>query len=136
MRTGSLLPIVLLLAAAPACSRRQAQPEAAVRQAVERYLASRPNLNMQGMDMQMGAIKLRDERAEADVTFRAKNDAKAILSMHYRLKRRQGQWEVEPQAGGHGGVVPSTGPGTTAELPADPPASSALPAGHPPVKTP
>jgi len=136
-----LLACLAVALAGVGCNRRT-QNEAAVRQAVERYLASRPNLNMQGMDLAVTSVKVRDEKAEAEVTFRAKTDSKAIMSMHYNLKRRGGKWEVEPQSGGHGASMPPME--GSAELPGGhppvgsssptPPAAGELPPGHPPVK--
>ena len=132
------LAAVALLSAA--CSRR-ADNEAAVRQAIERYLASRPNLNMSGMDMLVSGIKIRDGKAEADVTFRSKTDAQASFSTHYTLTRRDRKWEVQPQSGGHGGMMPPPSSHGGSDLPTGhPPAgslpgSSELPPGHPPVKS-
>ena len=127
-----LLPLVgLVLLLGGGCARRT-DDQAAVRQAIERYLASRPNLNMSGMELQIGGVRIREDSADADVTFRSKTDKMAALSMHYKLRRRGGNWEVEPPSGGHsgaGGDLPSAHPpaGTT------PPAPE-LPPSHPPVK--
>ena len=115
----TILPILIALALV-ACNRR-AQNETAVREAIERYLTSRPNLNMQSMNLRVRSIQVRDEKADAEVTFSARNDAAASMSMHYKLRRRGGTWEVEPQSGAHGGMTPPAG-------------SSELPPGHPPVK--
>ncbi|MBI3696884.1 MAG: hypothetical protein HY238_18875, partial [Acidobacteria bacterium] len=85
---------------------------------------------------------VRDEKAEAEVTFRAKRDSKATMSMHYNLKRRGGKWEVEAQSGGHGaGMPPMEGasdlpgghPSVGSSTPT-PPAATELPPGHPQVK--
>ena len=111
--------------AGPACGRRTAtDSEAAVRQALERYLASRPNLKPGGMDMQVTGILFRGQEAEADVTFRAKDNAQATMSIKYMLKRGEAGWEVGAPAAGHGGSLTS-----------GPPAAD-LPPGHPPVKQP
>jgi len=82
---------------------------------------------MSGMDMQIGGIRIRENTADADVTFRSKTDAQASMSMHYTLRRRNGAWEVEPQSGGHGAMLPG-GHSDTSGVP------SGLPPGHPPVK--
>lgn len=128
MRAIGLLIIPVLLLGLAACSRR-ADNEAAVRRALQQYLSSRPNLNMQGMEMHITTLQVRDEKAEADVTFNAKNDAKAAMSMHYSLRRRAGQWEVEPRSAGHGTMPPEASGGPTGSSP-----PSELPPGHPPVK--
>ncbi len=132
-----LLPLsALLLLAGSSCTRR-ADNETAIRQAIERYIASRPNLNMSEMDMQVGGIRIRENTAEADVTFRSKANAEAKMSMHYTLRRHNGPWEVEPQSGGHGGMPPP-GHSDTSGLPSGhlPTGSSPpprLPSGHPPT---
>jgi hypothetical protein len=123
MRSISLTLLAALLIVLPACNRR-GNNEAAVRQALQQYLSSRPNLNMQGMEMRITTLQVKDEKAEADVTFTARNDAKASMSMHYSLKRRRGQWEVEPRGGAHSGMAPPQESGSAGELPP----------GHPAVK--
>lgn len=109
----------------PSCGRREAN-ETAVRRAIEQYLSARPNLNMQGMQMDIRTIKVSDEKAEADVAFRAKNDSAASMTMHYSLRRRGGRWEVEPRNPGHGTLPPPGAEGGG-------PAQEALPPGHPAV---
>jgi hypothetical protein len=132
------LMIVAVLCGLASCGRGpKAETETAVRQAVERYLASRPNLNMAGMQLDVSRIQFRGQTAEAEVTFRAKNDSKAVMSIQYKLKRKGNGWEVEPGETGHGGVSPSAAPST--DLPAGhPPVGSSpapdVPSGHPQVK--
>ena len=104
--------------------------EAAVRQALDRYLASRPNLNMQGMELQISGIQFRGQQAQADVVFKAKGgDAKGTMSMRYTLHRKGDRWEVEPQSAAHGGAGGGMAP------PAGSAPPSEMPPGHPPVKT-
>lgn len=152
MKKFLLLSMSLALVAAPSCSRRpKAESDAAVRQAVERYLASRPNVNMQGMEMVLSGVKFQGDKAEADVAFRAKNQSGASMTMHYKLQRKGQGWEVEPRpaGSGHGGMMPPAGIGGSGDLPsghppvgssppsAIPPSQSKagdLPAGHPPMK--
>ncbi len=141
MKKLFLLLIALSLAGTAACGRRS-ENEGAVRRALDRYLASRPNLNMHGMYMEVTGIRIREDRADADVVFHAKSDAKAVLSMHYALRRRGGEWEVEPQLGAHGGMMPPAQSGGPGDLPSGhPPVGSSppapeLPRGHPQVKSP
>jgi len=116
---------VAVAAALLGCGRAPVETEAAVRQALDRYLASRPNLNMASMEMEVGGLTFREGRAEANVTFRAKGDNKAVMSVRYSLRRQGRGWEVEPQSAAHGGMTPPE-PSTPAELPP----------GHPPVKRP
>lgn len=141
MKKNAALLALLALLAIPACDR-QAKSETAVRQAIERYLAARPNLNLQGMELQVSNVRFQGERAEADVMFRAKSDGKAALSMHYNLRREGGGWRVTPQSSGHGMMPPEAGesmpelPGGHLPVGSSSPPSPApeLPPGHPPVK--
>ncbi len=123
--------VVAMFLAVAGCSRKPAETDAAVRQAVERYLASRSNLNMGAMDLSVGSIVFRGDKAEAEVTFRSKNDAKASMSMRYKLRRQGNQWEVEPQP-----AAETSGSGVPAGHPpvGSAPAQPELPAGHPPVQ--
>jgi hypothetical protein len=111
------------LAVLPACSRGpKLESETAVRQALDRYLASRPNLNMPGMETQITGIQFRGEQAHVDVVFRAKSGGESAggsMTMRYTLNRKGDRWEVEPQSGAHGGMTPPPGE---------------MPPGHPPVK--
>src|SRR5262249_26393411 len=120
--------LLCLLLVVASCTSRPPGNETAIRHAIERYLASRPNLNMSGMDMQVGGIRIRENTADADVTFRSKTDAQASMSMHYTLHRRNGAWEVEPQSGGHGGLPPAGHTGAFGSP------SPEMPPGHPPVR--
>jgi hypothetical protein len=118
------------LALLTACSGgAKLENEPAVRQALERYLSSRPNLNMQGMDLQIAGIQFRGQQAQVDVVFKAKGGGDTpggTMSMRYTLNRRGDQWEVEPQSSAHGGAAP----------PAPSSAPAEMPPGHPPVKKP
>ncbi len=109
----------------PSCGRREAN-ETAVRRAIEQYLSSRPNLNMQGMQMDIRTIKVSDERADADVVFSAKNDSSASMAMHYTLRRHGGRWDVEPRNPGHGTLPPPGAEGSGSP-------HDAMPPGHPAV---
>ena len=113
-----------------ACTRgAKLENEPAVRQALERYLASRPNLNMQGMKLQIGGMQFRGQQARVDVVFQAKSGGESpggSMSMRYTLNRRGDRWEVEPQSSAHGGMTPPAGSGAPEEMPP----------GHPAVKKP
>lgn len=105
-----ILLVAMLVAAAGAACRRGSQAETgtAVRQAIERYLASRPNLNPAGMNLEVTGVQFRGATAQANVTLRAKTDAQASMSIEYTLRRKGAGWEVE--------------------------APPAAPPGHPPVQ--
>lgn len=117
---------LLALAACSSSPNPKLETEAAVRQALGRYLATRPNINMEGMELLITGVQFKGERAEVDVVYRAKTKGSAeggSLKMRYSLTRKGDQWEVEPQSTAHGDMTPPA------------PASPAdLPPGHPPVK--
>ena len=139
-----LLPAVLVIAALAGCGRGgNLESEEAVRTAIEKYLASRPNLNMPSMDMQVAGIRFKGQEAEANVVFHAKNDAKATMSMRYTLRRDGNSWKVEPQAAGSletgHGMIPQEGGAGAGELPSGHPSvggQSEIPPGHPPIERP
>jgi len=125
----------------------EADDTAAVRQAVERYLSSRTDLNLSQMRVVVENINFEGDRANAAVTIVARNDPQAKMEMSYRLRKTADGWEVEPpqgsEAGAHGGAAaPKAAPESGAEMPPGHPqvggegGSSApdLPPGHPPVK--
>jgi hypothetical protein len=141
MLSRRLLTALLALAALAACHRgSNLESEAAVKQAIDHYLSSRPNLNVQSMDMQVSGIRFRGQEAEADVVFRARHDAQATITMKYTLRREGDSWRVTPQAAGsletgHGMLPP--GESGSGELPSGHPpvgGQSELPPGHPPVQ--
>ena len=127
MKCWALLAAAALVVL-PACRRgAKLENEAAVRQALERYLSSRPNLNMPAMDLQISGIQFRGQQAQVDVVFRSKTRGEnpgGSMSMRYTLNRRGDRWEVEPQSAAHGGMTPPAG----AEAPVE------MPPGHPAVK--
>jgi len=140
MRSMHLWLLTLALLAGPACSRRPAETEEAVKQAVEKYLAARPGLNMQGMTVDVGGLRFYDDKAETDVVFRARSDSKATMSIHYTLRRQGSDWEVIPNSAAHAGARPLARSEGSPELPPGHPSvgsaeNPVLPPGHPPVKS-
>ncbi len=134
-----MIPIaaVVLLTLA-GCQREQAAPtadqsapaavapdgssggNAAVEAAVRSYLASRPGLNLEAMNVEFKEIKIADGAAEADVLFRSKS-GEGEMTMHYQLLRQGGQWVVQRDRAPSGsGPLPPGHPPTT---PRDPSAS-------------
>ena len=104
MRKNWLLPAALAAVALAGCTRGgNLQTEEAVKQAIDKYLASRPNVNMGSMSATVTGVRFQGEEAEAAVRFQAKNDAKASMSMRYKL-RRDGRQFVVVAPGGHIGL--------------------------------
>ena len=110
------LVFILLAAAAlsAACARQSIETKPAVEAALRAYLAQRPGLALDKMDMEVKDVQFKGETAEADVIFRVK-DGPGEMGMHYTLRRQGNQWVVE-------------GSGQSSASGAE------LPPGHPPVK--
>ena len=144
MKNLAMLLASLLLAVLLGCSYGEADQTASVRQAVERHLAARTDLDPANMHVVVEKVSYEGDRANAAVTIEARNDPQAKMQMQYRLRKTGAGWEVEPSqasgAGEHGGAapLPPTG-GTGADLPpGHPPIGGEepgqLPPGHPPVR--
>ena len=110
------LVFILLAAAAlaAACARQSIETKPAVEAALRAYLAQRPGLAMDKMDMEVKDVKFKGETAEADVVFRVK-DGEGEMAMRYTLRRQGDHWVVE-----RGGQTGASG--------------AEMPPGHPPVQ--
>ncbi len=107
------------------CARRNDTSEA-VRQGVLDYLATRSNLNMAAMNVDVTTVSFRQDEADATVSFTAKGSPAAKgMSIHYTLTRKGGKWVVKDKP--EGGANPHAAPGS---VPAGP-AEGAMPPGHP-----
>jgi len=91
-----------------ACSRGPQTTEA-VRQGVLDHLASRPDLDLRGIEVQVNAVSFRQNEAEATVSIRPRAaEAGGAFQMRYTLERKGGRWVVKSKAeagGGHGGAM-------------------------------
>jgi hypothetical protein len=87
----------------------------AVREAVLKRLETVSGLNLAGMDVDVTNVSFQGNSAEAQVAFRAKGSADAMLNMSYKLEREGEVWVVKSSSGGMGG------------------GGGALPPGHPPA---
>jgi hypothetical protein len=105
-----------------ACGRGIDTTEA-VRQGVLDYLATRSNLNIAAMNVDVTAVSFRQDDADATVSFTPKGGAPGKgMAMHYNLTRKSGKWVVKERA--ETGANPHGADGA---------ASGALPPGHPPA---
>jgi len=122
--------LLLLLAFASACKKNSpaSGDDAAIRSALQTYLASRTGLNLSAMDMSVKQINANGDTATAVVEFRAKQTG-ATMDMTYSLQRQSGTWTVKGSQNTGGMSHPPTDQGTM------PPAPGALPPGHPPVSS-
>lgn len=125
---------ILILMAIAGCGRSVAPApggdEAALRAALEKYLAERTGLNLPAMDIVFEDVKVEGDTAHAQVEFRTK-DGQGAMQMGYAFERKDGVWSVK---GAEASGI-STGhpvPGAAAPTPD----SGQLPAGHPPIAQP
>lgn len=110
------------MGAGTGCHR--SSPEAGVRQGVIDYLSKRSNLNMSGMNVDVTSLVVRQNEADAVVSFTAKGaNPGQPMSMRYTLERKGDRWVVKDKA--EAGASPHGG--------AAPPAGAQLPPGHPSV---
>ena len=95
--SNSKLPLALVsaLLLVSGCKQRQSDDEA-VRAAVRQHLSSLGTLNLQAMDTEFTNITIQNDKASADVSFRAKTGAPAgaVMQVSYRLEKQQGNWKV------------------------------------------
>lgn len=128
---GALLFAGLLVAG---CSRGNQTPEA-VRQGILDYLATRSDLDLASMQVEVTSVSFRQNEADATVAFRPKGSGPGSgMQMRYTLERRGSGWLVKgkgqaPTGSLPHGMEPSQAPANSA---AAGPASD-LPPGHPPL---
>ena len=121
-RSPAFWAIVIVIGGGATCHK--SKPEAAIRQGVIDYLSQRSNLNVSGMNVDVTSLVVRQNEADAVVSFTAKGASPGQpMSMRYTLERKGDRWVVkdkaEAGANPHGGAAPRAGGG--------------LPPGHPPV---
>ena len=125
-----LLAATLLLGAC----KHDIQNEDAVKQAIMKHLAKRPDLT--NMDVTVTSVAFRQDEADANVHFQAKgtNAPGTGLDIPYVLERKGSEWVVKGMASGagHGGGGTANPHG----MGGAPGASGSLPTGHPVVPPP
>jgi hypothetical protein len=119
-RFPALWAIVVAIGGGVGCHR--STPEAAIRQGVIDYLSKRSNLNVSGMNVDVSSLVVRQNEADAVISFTAKGaNPGQPMTMRYTLERKGDRWVVkdkaEAGAGPHGGA----------------PVGGQLPPGHPNV---
>ena len=110
---------------APAPTAQQSN-EAAVKTAIQSYLASRGTLNLEAMDVDIKEVKVTGDRAEAQVEFRAKSGGGG-MQMAYALERLNGVWTVKQSQSPMGESSHPPIGGAAAPKPGE------LPPSHPPI---
>ncbi|MCI0409895.1 MAG: hypothetical protein L0191_15265 [Acidobacteria bacterium] len=104
MRAFSWLFMISVVMVAGCGGTSKTQSKEAVQKAIEAYLAQRQNLMLANMNMEVAEVRFEGDTAEAVVRFRSKQSASLAVSVHYKLKRTPGGWQVESStsAGGTG----------------------------------
>jgi hypothetical protein len=64
-----------------------------VRQAIENHVQNDRHINLSAMDMTVDQVNVKGDRAQADVTFRARQGG-ATMAMTYLLERQANGWQV------------------------------------------
>jgi hypothetical protein len=114
------------------CSRSSVENKEAVRQGIIDYLAGRPGLDANSMQVEIVTVNFRENEADALVDFKPKGGSGGGMQMNYTLERQGSKWVVKNRrdsgASPHGGTPEAGAPGG-----AQP---GAMPPGHPPVDAP
>lgn len=129
MRASAWLLMISIVLVAGCRGTSVTQSKEAVRKAIEAYLAQRQNLMLANMTMEVAEVKFVGDTAEAEVTFRSKQSASLAVSVHYKLKRAAGGWQVESSASA-GGAGSSPHGGTTPAAPAPAHGTAPLESSH------
>ena len=152
-RVITSLPAALCLLAAVGCGSLGDQ-KPAIEKAIKDHLASRSDLAINQMVLDVKDVKVEGDKAGADVVFRVTNAPEMQMGYHYDLARESGSWKVlqgrtaqansnhpagsadpttsDPNALPPGHPAISNGPG--GEMPGG--TSGELPPGHPPMGVP
>jgi hypothetical protein len=116
----SLFPLLLIVALA-GCNR-DIRNEQAVRQGVIDYLASRSNLNISAMNVEVASVIFRQNEADATVSFSPKGGGPGgSMTMRYTLELKGSKWVVKGRADSgqnpHGSGMPAPGASPMGEMP-------------------
>lgn len=121
MRTLLVVLAALLLSVAACQKSGTTGANAEIETAIKAYLEQRPNVMLANMTLELKEVKITEGNAEASVTFRSKQQPEATAEVLYQLRREDGHWRVV-STGGMGGDPHGATP--------------AMPADHPPTRTP
>ena len=107
--------------------------EKAVRQGVLDYLATRSNLNVSSMDVNVATVIYRQNEADATVTFapRGQNGAGG-MTMRYTLEQKGDRWVVKSRSDSGNPDGGAMAPGGQT-MPGQMQPGSQLPPGHPAI---
>ena len=129
----------MLLLCLVGCNKGNIDTKEAVRQGVIDYLASRQNLNVSSMNVEVTSVTFKENEADATVAFAAKGGGGQPVTFSYVLERQGNRWVVKPGSTGKsphgGGMPPGENPNPHGAMPpagGEAPAG-AMPPGHPAV---
>lgn len=130
-----ILPFAALLACGgstapsdpPSQTAAASSVEEEVEAAVRKHLSTKSNLDMSAMDLIVQNVDVQGDTAVATVGFQVKGAPESAMSMKYNLAKENGEWVVQANPSGHGGV------GTPPNPPPAGQSGQELPPGHPPV---
>lgn len=112
------------------CSRSSQTPEA-VRRGIMEYLASRSDLDLGAIQVDVTSVNFRQNEADATVAFRPKGGAPGSgMEMRYTLELKGGRWAVKGKGQSLPGIVPHGAPAPEEGAQAP---QSRMPSDHPPL---
>lgn len=116
---------ILLIACLAGCNSGKPSNEA-LRQGVVEYL-QKIGLNVGGMDISIGNVKVNGSQADATVNMGVKGSGTTSMTMNYHLEQKDGKWVVvgKQDTSQHGATAP---PGAGAIPGGNPHAGGAMPA--------
>ena len=132
MKVYAVAALVLCLAG---CNKSSIDTKEAVRQGVIDYFATRKDVNIGSMKVEVAAVTFKENEADATVAVMPKGgEAAQPVTFHYTLERKGNRWVVKPRPGGSGhGAMPMGENPHGAAPPGGAQGGGAIPPGHPPV---
>lgn len=88
------IAVIFTVLLATGCGGAANTPEA-VRRAIVDHLASRPDLDLKGIQVDVASVSFRADEADALVSFRPRSGEGDAFQMRYSLERKGGRWVVK-----------------------------------------
>jgi hypothetical protein len=117
------------------CNKGNIDTKEAVRQGVIDYFASKKDVNVGSMKVDVSAVTFKENEADATVAVLPRGGEGQPMTFRYTLERKGNRWVVKPKAGGsgHGAMPAGANPhGAMPPAGAENPAGG-MPPGHPAV---
>jgi len=119
MKTAARAAWVVALGALLAGCQQAASINEQVQEAIAEHVASRGDINVNRLMIEVETVSVQGDHAEAEVIFRSLDTPESRMNFHYELRREDGRWQVES--------------GRPTSLGSPHPGGMPLPEGHPPV---